>query len=93
MWYTYLNRDQPYLRSFRTNNLWLDQYNNKIRCPRVASFHISIMKRLSKNYSGVSLPRLAHTERDLAPCDGLPVGIHRDWHHQVLAQPSTERAW
>ncbi len=34
-WYTHLNRDQQYLRSYRTHNLWLDQYHKKIRAPRV----------------------------------------------------------
>lgn len=52
MWYLYLNRDQHYLRSYRTNNLWLDQYQKKLRTPRVHSFHIGIFKRMAKSYSG-----------------------------------------
>ena len=51
MWYVYLNRSQPYLRSYRSHNLWLDQYSKKIRAPRVHSFHIGVLKRLAKSYS------------------------------------------
>lgn len=54
MWYTYLNREQHYLRSYRTHNLWLDYYQKKIRTPRVTSFHLGVFKRLAKTYSGVS---------------------------------------
>ena len=53
-WYTHLNRDQQYLRSYRSHNLWLDQYHRKARTPRVTAFHIGVLKRLSKTYSGVS---------------------------------------
>jgi hypothetical protein len=53
-WYTHLNRNQLYLRSYRTHNLWLDQYHRKIRTPRITSFHIGVIRRLSKTYSGVS---------------------------------------
>ena len=52
MWYTYLRRDQPYMRSYRTHNLWLDQYHSKIRTQRNTPFHISFMKRMAKSYSG-----------------------------------------
>ena len=52
MWYTYLDREQHYLRSYRTNNLWLDQYQVKMRTPRIHAFHIGIFKRLAKSYSG-----------------------------------------
>ena len=52
MWYTYLRRDQPYLRSYRTHNLWLDQYHNKIKTQRNTPFHINFLKRMSKTYSG-----------------------------------------
>mmetsp|Transcript_13931 Transcript_13931/g.10042 ORF Transcript_13931/g.10042 Transcript_13931/m.10042 type:complete len:85 (+) Transcript_13931:24-278(+) len=52
MWYVYLNRNQHYLRSYRTHNLWLDQYMDKIRTPRVHSFHIGLFKRFGKTYSG-----------------------------------------
>ena len=55
MYYNYLNRDQPYLRSYRTHNLWFDQYQKKVRCPRVTSFHIGFFKRMGKTYSGVSI--------------------------------------
>ena len=51
MWYVYLNRSQPYLRSFRSHNLWLDQYSKKIRAPRVHAFHVGILKRLAKSYA------------------------------------------
>jgi len=53
-WYTHLNRDQAYLRSYRTHNLWLDQYHRKIRTSRITPFHIGVLKRLGKTYSGVS---------------------------------------
>jgi hypothetical protein len=52
MWYVHLNRNQLYLRSYRTNNLWLDMYMKKLRTPRVHTFHIGIFKRLAKSYSG-----------------------------------------
>ena len=61
MWYQYLNRNQHYLRSYRTHNLWLDQYQKKIRTPRVHSFHIGLMKRLAKSYSGVSYQAIPFT--------------------------------
>jgi len=69
MWYSYLNRDQPYLRSYRTNNLWLDQYHKKLRCPRVTAFHIGVFKRMGKTFSDKS--------------DGLLVGFHLHWIAQV----------
>mgnify|MGYP003683322525 CR=1 FL=1 len=52
MWYNYLRRDQPYLRSYRTHNLWLDQYHVKIRTQRHTPFHINFFKRMAKTYSG-----------------------------------------
>ena len=52
MWYAYLNRNQLYMRSYRTHNLWLDQYMKKMRSPRVHSFHIGLFKRMGKTYSG-----------------------------------------
>jgi len=52
MWYAYLNRNQLYMRSYRTHNLWLDQYMKKLRTPRVAAFHIGVFKRMAKSYSG-----------------------------------------
>jgi hypothetical protein len=55
MYYNYLNRDQLYLRSYRTHNLWFDQYQEKVRQPRVNSFHIGFIKRMAKNYSAVSI--------------------------------------
>lgn len=54
MWYAYLNREQHYLRSYRTHNLWFDQYQKKLRVPRATPFHIGLFKRLGKTYSGVS---------------------------------------
>ena len=71
-WYTHLNRDQQYLRSYRTHNLWLDQYHKKIRAPRVQRFHVSIIKRLGKTYSGVSA--LFDLIFSIATCDWLYVG-------------------
>lgn len=35
MWYNYLDRSKHYLRSYRTHNLWLNQYQIKMRTPRV----------------------------------------------------------
>ena len=55
MWYLYLNREQQYLRSYRTHNLWLDSYNKKMRAPKINSFHVAVLRRLSKTVSGVSL--------------------------------------
>ena len=52
MWYAYLNRNQLYMRSYRTHNLWLDQYMKKLRTPRVHAFHIGLFKRMGKTYSG-----------------------------------------
>ena len=52
MWYAYLNRNQLYMRSYRTHNLWLDQYMKKMRTPRVHAFHIGVFKRMGKTYSG-----------------------------------------
>ena len=40
------------MRSYRTHNLWLDQYMKKMRSPRVHSFHIGLFKRMGKTYSG-----------------------------------------
>lgn len=40
------------MRSYRTHNLWFDQYMEKARVPRLHSFHIGIFKRLAKTYSG-----------------------------------------
>ena len=54
MYYKYLNREQHYLRSFRTHNLWFDVYMVKARTPRVTSFHVATLKRMAKSYSGVS---------------------------------------
>lgn len=54
MWYLNLNRNQYYLRSYRTHNLWLDMYQKKLRTPRVHTFHIGLFKRMGKTYSGVS---------------------------------------
>lgn len=54
MYYNYLDRQKHYLRSFRTHNLWLNQYQTKMRTPRVQAFHITAFKRLAKSYSGVS---------------------------------------
>lgn len=39
-WYNFLNRDQAYLRSYRTHNLWLNQYQEKIRTSRSVPFHL-----------------------------------------------------
>ena len=54
MWYLYLRRDQNYLRSYRTHNLWLDSYAKKMRTPKITVWHVAILKRMSKSVSGVS---------------------------------------
>ena len=65
MWYVYLNREQHYLRSYRTHNLWLDYYQKKIRTPRVTSFHLGVFKRLAKTYSGVRNPACSYPSSKL----------------------------
>ena len=55
MWYTYLNRNQHYLRSYRTHNLWFKFDSLKARTPRVHSFTYGLLKRIAKTYSGVSI--------------------------------------
>lgn len=52
MYYKYLDREQPYLRSYRTHNLWFDQY--LARTQRITSFHLGFFKRMGKSHSGVS---------------------------------------
>lgn len=52
MYYRYLDREQPYLRSYRTHNLWFDQY--LARTQRVTHFHLGFFKRMGKSHSGVS---------------------------------------
>ena len=54
MWYLYLNRDQQYLRSYRTHNLWLDPYVTKMRAPKIHAMHVAVLKRLAKSTSNVS---------------------------------------
>lgn len=54
MWYVHLKRDQQYMRSFRTHNLWLNLYQEKLRLPKICALHIAFFKRMSKSYSGVS---------------------------------------
>lgn len=53
-WYLYLNREQLYQRNYRSHNLWLNFYNQKMRQPKIAPFHIALFKRVAKSYSGVS---------------------------------------
>ena len=55
MWYLYLRRDQQYLRSYRTHNLWLDSYAKKMRTPKIHHFHVAFMRRMAKSVSGVSI--------------------------------------
>lgn len=54
MWYMYLRRDQHYLRSYRTHNLWLDMYHKKMRVPKMMAWHVALLRRMSKSVSGVS---------------------------------------
>ena len=54
MWYLYLRRDQHYLRSYRTHNLWLDSYAKKMRQPKINAWHVAVMRRMAKSTSGVS---------------------------------------
>ena len=53
-WYIYLNREQLYMRTYRSHNLWLNWYDKKIRLPKIVPFHIAVFKRIAKSYSGVS---------------------------------------
>ena len=54
MWYQDLRRDQHYLKSWRTHNLWLDHFYVKARMNRIQAFHIGLLMRMSKSISGVS---------------------------------------
>lgn len=54
MWYLYLRRDQHYLRSYRTHNLWLNMYHKKMRIPKINAWHVAIMRRMAKSVSTVS---------------------------------------
>lgn len=54
MWYVYLRRDQQYLRSYRTHNLWLDSYNKKMRQPKINAWHVAVLRKMAKSVSGVS---------------------------------------
>ena len=74
MWYLYLRRDQHYLRSYRTHNLWLDTYAKKMRQPKISAWHVAVMRKLSKSVSGVSTqqalifltqPRTRHQSKSL----------------------------
>lgn len=42
------------MRTYRTHNLWLDQYHEKMRLPKIQSLHIAFFKKMAKSYSGVS---------------------------------------
>ena len=44
------------MRTYRTHNLWLDQYHEKMRLPKIQSLHIAFFKKMAKSYSGVSAP-------------------------------------
>ena len=77
MWYLYLNRDQQYLRSYRTHNLWLDPYAAKMRAPKIHAFHIAAMKRLAKSTSGVS--------RHPRPSPALPLSAASALHSSMEA--------
>ena len=67
MWYLYLRRDQHYLRSYRSHNLWLDTYHKKMRAPKINSWHVAVLKRMSKSVSGVSIQLFTDNIR-LARC-------------------------
>lgn len=54
MWYKYLNREQHYLRSYRTSNLWVNSYNDLLRMPKIQSFQVAVIRKMAKSYSGVS---------------------------------------
>ena len=60
MWYNHLDRSKPYLRSYRNVNLHVDQYDTRLKGPRVASWHINLFRRMGKHYSGVSLSYNQH---------------------------------
>ena len=55
MWYLYLRRDQQYLRSYRTHNLWLDSYHKKMRQPKINALHVAFLRRMAKSVSAVSV--------------------------------------
>ena len=63
MWYVDLRRDQHYLRSYRTNNLWLDIYNKKMRTPKINAWHVAVIRRMSKSLPGVSIQIINGTPR------------------------------
>ena len=54
MWYNYMDRTQPYQRSYRTHNLWLDLYHQNLRMPKINAFHVALLKKMSKSFAGVS---------------------------------------
>ena len=53
MWYNYLRRDVPYMRHYRTHNLWLNHYQKKIRTHRIQGLSVGFLKRMAKHYSGI----------------------------------------
>ena len=67
MWYLYLRRDQHYLRSYRTHNLWLNMYHKKMRIPKINAWHVAIMRRMSKSVSTVSLTTKISSHFNQAP--------------------------
>jgi hypothetical protein len=54
MWYKYLNRTQPYLRQYRTSNLWFDQFRPIARVTKHQGMHAMFIRRFTKTYSGVT---------------------------------------
>mmetsp|Transcript_41928 Transcript_41928/g.55260 ORF Transcript_41928/g.55260 Transcript_41928/m.55260 type:complete len:200 (+) Transcript_41928:32-631(+) len=72
MWYLYLRRDQQYLRSYRTHNLWLDQYTKKLRTPKIHALHVHFLRRMAKSVSGM---RFAGALYALTFCAGIKFAL------------------
>ena len=59
------------MRHYKTQNLWFDQYQKKVRTPRVHAFHLAFMRRMAKSYSAVSLLILIIQQRIVGFVYGL----------------------
>jgi hypothetical protein len=75
MWYMYLRRDQQYLRSYRTHNLWLNHYQLKMRAPKVNLIHIAFLKRMAKSVSGVSTKLFSSSLSATRPPTDVSMGL------------------
>ena len=75
MWYLYLRRDQQYLRSYRTHNLWLDTYHKKMRAPKINAWHVSVLRRMAKSVSGVSTKLFSSSLSATRPPPDVSMGL------------------